>query len=314
MHVTLVLDLWRDLADAARLQAALDNTGAWQVQPYTATNTDAVYTWLAQRFLSAPAHQLAALMADDDSGRYAYEAIPCHWLVGRDDVQVISTTAPTQSESEALIQAANDAMDGAARIEAVSASVWSVRARFDLTCPPFAQALGKHVQTVLPPGDAARAFKRVLNNAQMAWHAHPVNQAREARGLPAINALWLFGGKAKKAVLPLPFDAVLDTGLRSQLLAHATGAPLVTQLTSERALVWVTDARDALHHNAPLPARAYEQLAQLLRGIPKQAQIDVLLSGTGGIAHAKRAPAGNLFKRLLAGLSDTDALAAQLLK
>jgi hypothetical protein len=32
-----------------------------------------------------------------------------------------------------------------------------------------------------------------MNEAQMALHEHPVNEAREARGEPALNSLWLWG-------------------------------------------------------------------------------------------------------------------------
>ena len=37
-------------------------------------------------------------------------------------------------------------------------------------------------------------FKRWLNEVQMFLHAHPVNQAREAKGLSPVNSLWLGGG------------------------------------------------------------------------------------------------------------------------
>src|SRR5205814_619298 len=40
---------------------------------------------------------------------------------------------------------------------------------------------------------------RILNEAQMVLHAHPVNEAREARGEPPINSVWLWGaGRAAK--------------------------------------------------------------------------------------------------------------------
>src|SRR5690606_18290880 len=37
---------------------------------------------------------------------------------------------------------------------------------------------------------------------QMLWFDHPVNQAREARGLRPINSLWLYGGAAPSALAP----------------------------------------------------------------------------------------------------------------
>ena len=39
-----------------------------------------------------------------------------------------------------------------------------------------------------------RPWRRLVNEMQMLWFDHPVNQAREARGLRPVNSLWLYGG------------------------------------------------------------------------------------------------------------------------
>jgi hypothetical protein len=39
-----------------------------------------------------------------------------------------------------------------------------------------------------------RAGDALLNEVQMVLHEHPVNEAREARGEPAVNSVWLWGG------------------------------------------------------------------------------------------------------------------------
>ena len=39
-----------------------------------------------------------------------------------------------------------------------------------------------------------RPWRRLLNEIQMAWHDHPVNEAR-ARGVAPVNALWLCGAR-----------------------------------------------------------------------------------------------------------------------
>lgn len=41
---------------------------------------------------------------------------------------------------------------------------------------------------------AGRPWRRLVNELQMLWFDHPVNQAREARGLRPVNSLWLYGG------------------------------------------------------------------------------------------------------------------------
>jgi hypothetical protein len=49
----------------------------------------------------------------------------------------------------------------------------------------------------MPKGAGAQAYRRLQNEVQMAWHAHPVNAAREARRLPVVNAFWVWGASAQ---------------------------------------------------------------------------------------------------------------------
>ena len=41
---------------------------------------------------------------------------------------------------------------------------------------------------------AGRPWRRLVNELQMLWFDHPVNRAREERGLRPVNSLWLYGG------------------------------------------------------------------------------------------------------------------------
>jgi len=41
-----------------------------------------------------------------------------------------------------------------------------------------------------------RPWRRLVNELQMLWFDHPVNQAREAKGLRPVNSVWLYGGAA----------------------------------------------------------------------------------------------------------------------
>ncbi|OZI70685.1 hypothetical protein [Bordetella genomosp. 12] len=58
---------------------------------------------------------------------------------------------------------------------------------------------------------ASRPWRRLLNEMQMAWYEHPVNEARAARGAPPINALWLYGGA--RPWQPVPHEALVYTEL-----------------------------------------------------------------------------------------------------
>jgi hypothetical protein len=59
--------------------------------------------------------------------------------------------------------------------------------------PPEA-ALGDDLESHLPPGDAGRRWRRLLNEAQIILHNHPLNAERIARGKPPVNSLWFWGG------------------------------------------------------------------------------------------------------------------------
>ncbi|NYE60389.1 hypothetical protein FHW58_001541 [Duganella sp. 1224] len=51
----------------------------------------------------------------------------------------------------------------------------------------------------LPEGEHARAFRKLQNEVQMLWHEHPINEARQARGLQPVNSCWLWGGAGPAA-------------------------------------------------------------------------------------------------------------------
>ncbi|AVR96725.1 hypothetical protein [Pseudoduganella armeniaca] len=64
-------------------------------------------------------------------------------------------------------------------------------------------AFGDNLHAWMPRGDMARAFRRLQNEVQMLWFAHPLNAARQGRGQPPINSFWLWGG-ADAARRPAP--------------------------------------------------------------------------------------------------------------
>jgi len=45
-----------------------------------------------------------------------------------------------------------------------------------------------------PQDPSLQSWRKLVNEVQMVWHSHPVNEERAERGLPPINSLWLYGG------------------------------------------------------------------------------------------------------------------------
>ncbi len=106
-----------------------------------------------------------------------------------------------------------------------TARYWFLRADawHDLrTCTPDA-ATGHNVDVWLPQGSDARSWRRLHNEVQMLWHAHPLNEQREAHGQRRVNALWLWGGSTEQDNVP-QHEAQLLAGLPP---ASATGHHLL---------------------------------------------------------------------------------------
>ncbi|HEX8604931.1 MAG TPA: hypothetical protein VF774_19970 [Pseudoduganella sp.] len=99
------------------------------------------------------------------------------------------------------------------------------------TASPDAAA-GDNLHAWLPAGAAARDFRRLLNEVQMLWHTHPVN---EGRRMP-VNSFWLWaGGPASQ---PRP-----ETPLATAAAPAWVNALATPELRDATAIQWLA-ARD----------------------------------------------------------------------
>lgn len=109
---------------------------------------------------------------------------------------------------------------------------WYVRlaALPDIETVPPSQALGRNVHGLLPRGGQALRWHQVFNEIQMLLYAHPLNQAREARGELTINSVWFWGGGDSSLVAQnnyqgVPFDKVLADEVLAEMFAAAAQIP-----------------------------------------------------------------------------------------
>ncbi|XLZ71666.1 hypothetical protein ABT364_06770 [Massilia sp. SR12] len=76
------------------------------------------------------------------------------------------------------------------------ANTWFMRADswqgLDTASPDA--AMGGNLADWMPTGPTALGFKKLQNEIQMLWHEHPVNEARQQRGLAPVNSFWMWGG------------------------------------------------------------------------------------------------------------------------
>jgi hypothetical protein len=128
----------------------------------------------------------------------------------------------------------------------------------------LSRVLGKPVSEYLPRGRAAAQWMQRSNEMQMLLHSHPVNQERAARGLPAVNSVWISGG----GLLPEPrraaFDQVYSDDPLLRGLALWSGAATDSLPRDADALQQNPAAgrRVLLAPDACLPAAAYGDVQQ----------------------------------------------------
>lgn len=163
--------------------------------------------WQLERsgFLPKPGQVLSAglgpLLAGTDSqdSQPVWLAELVHLALGTDQASLLD---PQQmdlrnEESEALLASARPWIDEAGfKVEPLCAQRWRLFPPEGLSpvCASPALVAGQRLNAWWNQDLASRPWRRLLNDIQMAWHEHPVNEARMARGVAPVNALWLYGG------------------------------------------------------------------------------------------------------------------------
>lgn len=153
-------------------------------------------------------------------------ADPVHLAAGMSQVAVAGgdALAVMREEAEALSEAINTHFGDALRVYPLRPGRWYARIA---TPPPggaapLAAVLGRNVR--LPEaGDPAVGWHALMNEMQMLLFEHPVNLAREQRGAPAINGVWLWGGGRAAAVSAAPLTALYADMPLALGLAGAAG-------------------------------------------------------------------------------------------
>jgi len=189
-------------------------------------------------------------------------ADPVHLQVGRDSLVLADNAAfqVSRAESEALVETLNRHFGETMLFYPMQPERWYVRLEKapDMQTTPAAAARGVAIDERLPSGPDAVRFHALMNEAQMLLHEHPVNAEREARGEPALNSVWFWGGGVAAAAKDRPFSTVVGDDPLARGLALAAGIPV-------RAL-----PKDA---GSVLAALGDEGLALVVVDAPREAQL-----------------------------------------
>ena len=226
---------------------------------------------------------------------------PAHWQLGREDVTMLDPDLLDldEAESRALFASAGELLGSEGFDVAWGASDRWYAARDDLQALATAsldRVIGRNVDRWLrasagAAGDGKSAVaslvRRVQSEAQLVFHSHAVNDAREERGALVVNSFWLSGcgrrqaagaaatpevaGELRSPLLGADWAAwaeawrALDAGLLARVLAQARAGEAVTlTLCGERtAARYSLQPRSLWQRLRPATVAAHDVLAAL---------------------------------------------------
>jgi hypothetical protein len=156
-----------------------------------------------------PAGALSALTGGLDPGAgHWLRADPVHLRADRDRVLLIPSAgfAIAADEAQSLCDALNRHFADQFSLHALAPDRWGLCARsaIGLRARAPIEIAGRDIDAELPD----KRLHALLNEIQMALYQHAVNTAREARGDPVINGVWLWGAGALPREAQGPWQSV----------------------------------------------------------------------------------------------------------
>ncbi len=151
-------------------------------------------------------------------------------------------------------------------IDAPHPARWYLRLPERVELPVFSDpqdALGDDLRPHLPAGLAGKRWLRLLSEAQVVLHNHPLNLERQRQGLPSVNSLWFWGAGERPHNVTTRFARVYGVDpllralcIRAGVPCAARGPQLDAAGISADTLLDLTELRDtqSLHGEWLLPA------------------------------------------------------------
>jgi hypothetical protein len=174
---------------------------------------------------------------------------PVQMIPDRDTLVLIPAKdlAITKQESEALLDAFNRHFaEDKVQVLYGAPDQWfmQIKQPIDLQSTSLTKAAYQSLNNAYPRGNAANYWRQLINETQMLFYTHPVNEQRRDNGLPEINSIWPWGeGNLSAAQITPRSNATIFTDCEYlQGLALATGAQRFPQVNSYQE--WQTKTKN----------------------------------------------------------------------
>ena len=247
MHVELVVPALFDAAAAAAAAELLLARGRRRER-----DASTLEQWLGEAFglgdAPLPAGALSALAGGLETGPGIWlRSDPVHLSANQDGVRLLPAEAfaLAPADAAALAQALNAHFAGDFVLHVLQPGAWCLQLVRDMpplqARPPLSLA-GRGIDAELPD----KRWHSLLNEIQMALHGHPANAAREARGEPAVNGLWLWGAGRLPAAANGPWHSFSAENLSALGLARL--AHLRHRAPGTDAQTWLGRASEEGRH------------------------------------------------------------------
>lgn len=221
-------------------------------------------TWLCQSFGVEKKHDwpMAACTLLADGGApgndFWLQAEPVHLQLQRDKLILADAgnLGITQEEALSLTASLNEhfSSDGLHFVQ-TRPDRWHLRLAqlpTHLKTHPLETAIGRNIRNILPAGPDGVRWHGILNEVQMLLHRHPVNEAREQRGLLPVNSIWPWGGGILPQRLRSHFSHVWANDALARGLALVADTACAD--TPKSATAWLQANQARSHHLIVLDA------------------------------------------------------------
>lgn len=209
--------------------------------------------WLQEGFQldPLPAGALTALATGEPGTGSWVRADPVHLRLLRDRAVIVPGEALgiAAEEAAALVASLNAHFAGRMALHAATPAHWSARleTHFESATMPALEVAGAAAAP-------ARHGDALLTEIQMALHAHPVNEAREARGEAPVNSLWLWGSGAAPHANAFPLGRWQSVTADDPLVRGLARAAQLRCRAASRGDPWLASAPEEGRHLVVLDA------------------------------------------------------------